>query len=62
MNSEPQMNTTATEEKKSASKIDLLFVDNSSKKRKRNQLKGPAGYGLKMQAKKRKIDEKAGDN
>lgn len=36
-------------------KMDLAFVDNS-KKRKRRELKGLGGYGLKMQKKKLKTD------
>lgn len=38
-----------------SSNIDLKLVDNS-KKRKRNQLKGPAGYGIPHEIKKRKLD------
>lgn len=39
-------------------KIELQFVDNS-RKRKRNQLKGPAGYGLSQETKKRKLDNES---
>eukprot|EP00347_Sterkiella_histriomuscorum_P010144 403377432 len=43
-------------EKRDQMQIDTA-QENSSKKRKRQELKGPAGYGIPDQQKKRKIDE-----
>ncbi|CDW72845.1 7sk snrna methylphosphate capping enzyme [Stylonychia lemnae] len=50
------MESSKKEENKSTSKIDLHHVENS-KKRKRNDLKGPAGYGIPDNTKKIKIDD-----
>ena len=46
--------TTALDKK--PPQINFSFVD-SSKKRKRNQLKGPSNYGIPFESKKQKLDE-----
>lgn len=49
--------TTKPQQEKAS--VELSLADNTSKKRKRRELKGPSGYGIPLESKKRKVDTNA---